>query len=126
PIVGMVKPSYSKPSGFTKSKKIAQDDSMHRDVKHKRNIKRNPQTESFNPSYLSQPPKEVSRRSQSSNKDVQSSYDKDIEKRHIQTSQDKQYQPRSHTNEPTFKWRSQTKHVHHRLKNQKDINKHGK
>lgn len=126
PIVGMVKPSYSKPSGFTKSKRIAQDDGMHRDVKHKKNIKRNPQTESFNPSYLSQPPKEVSRRSQSSNKDVQSAYDKDIEKRHIQTSQDKQYQPRSHTNEPTFKRRSQTKHVHHRLKNQKDINKHGK
>ncbi|EVV29465.1 hypothetical protein U181_02743, partial [Staphylococcus aureus W85047] len=30
------------------------------------------------------------------------------------------------TNEQTFKRNSQTKHVHDRLKNQKDINKHGK
>ncbi|HCZ0474487.1 TPA: hypothetical protein O2I47_000921 [Staphylococcus aureus] len=129
PNVGLVsysKPSYSKPSGYTKSKRIAQDDGMHRDVKHKKEIKRNPQTESFSPTYLSQPPKELSRRSQSFNKDVQSSYDKDIEKRRIQTGEDKPYQPRSHTNEPTFKRNSQTKHVHDRLKNQKDINKHGK
>ncbi|HDF0610409.1 TPA: hypothetical protein PEC17_002598 [Staphylococcus aureus] len=129
PNVGLVsysKPSYSKPSGYTKSKKIAQDDSMHRDVKQKKEIKRKPQTESFNPTYLSQPPKEVSRRSQSSNKEVQSSYDKNIEKRRIQTGEDKPYQPRSHTNESTFKRNTQTKHVHDRLNNQKDINKHGK
>ncbi|HDA2277999.1 TPA: hypothetical protein O4511_002817, partial [Staphylococcus aureus] len=129
PNVGLVsysKPSYSKPSGYTKSKRVAQDDSMHRDVKHKKEIKRNPQTETFNPTYLSQPPKELSRRTQSFNKDVQSSYDKDIEKRRIQTGEDKPYQPRSHTNEQTFKRNSQTKHVHDRLKNQKDINKHGK
>ncbi|HCW8703600.1 TPA: glycosyltransferase family 2 protein [Staphylococcus aureus] len=129
PNVGLVsysKPSYSKPSGYTKPKRIAQDDSMHRDVKHKKEIKRKPQTESFNPTYLSQPPKEVSRRSQSSNKEVQSSYDKNIEKRRIQTGEDKPYQPRSHTNESTFKRNTQTKHVNDRLNNQKDINKHGK
>ena len=114
------------PKGYTKSKQIAQDDGMHRDIKHKKDIKRNPQTESFNPTYLSQPPKELSRHSQSFNKDIQSSYDKDIEKRRIQTGEDKPYQPRSHENEPTFKRNSQTKHVHDRLKNQKDINKHGK
>lgn len=129
PNVGLVsysKPSYSKPSGYTKPKRIAQDDSMHRDVKHKKEIKRKPQTESFNPTYLSQPPKEVSRRSQSSNKEVQSSYDKNIEKRRIQTGEDKPYQPRSHTNESTFKRNTQSKHVNDRLNNQKDINKHGK
>ncbi|UMT78662.1 hypothetical protein ML436_02735 [Staphylococcus roterodami] len=129
PNVGVVsysKPSYSKPSGYTKSKRIAQDDGMYRDVKHKKEIKRNLQTESFSPTYLSQPPKELSRRSQSFNQDVQSSYDKDIEKRHIQTGENNPYQPRSHTNEPTFKRNSQTKHILDRLKKQKDINKHGK
>ncbi|MCT2557163.1 hypothetical protein N2034_13455, partial [Staphylococcus aureus] len=125
-VASYVSRSGVNPKGYTKSKQIAQDDGMHRDVKHKKEIKRNPQTESFSPTYSSQPPKEVSRRSQSSNKDVQSSYDKDIEKRRIQTREDKPYQPRSHTNEPTFKRNSQTKHVHDRLKNQKDINKHGK
>ena len=41
PNVGLVsysKPSYSKPSGYTKSKRIAQDDGMHRDVKHKKKL----------------------------------------------------------------------------------------
>ncbi|HDP5859499.1 TPA: hypothetical protein P6V18_001225 [Staphylococcus aureus] len=110
----------------TKTKHVQQDDGLHRDVKHKTDIKRNPQTETSNYAHLSQPPKEVLRRSQSSSRDVQTSYDNNIEKRRVQNGQDRHYQASTRRDESTFKRNPQTTNSKDRLKNQKDINKHGK
>ncbi|WP_215388235.1 CD3337/EF1877 family mobilome membrane protein [Staphylococcus aureus] len=132
-------PSYSTVSpSFNDSnqqKGANHEEGMHRDVIKQKDIKRTPQTMTSNSPNLSQHPKEVIRTNQSStglktdNKQVQSSYDKDIEKRQIQSGQNNQYQRRSKSEQNNQYQRTPQNNkddVKKRINQQKDINKHGK
>ncbi|MBK3978809.1 hypothetical protein JJL19_14800, partial [Staphylococcus aureus] len=73
----------------------------------------------------SQTPNELS----SNTREVQSSYDKDIEKRRIQNHQTHQNQHHSNTNSDQYRRSAQHNNrneAEKRLKEQKDISKHGK
>ncbi|WP_158177221.1 CD3337/EF1877 family mobilome membrane protein [Staphylococcus aureus] len=121
-----------------KQKRPHYEEDLQRDVHPSKDIKRTPQTMISNSPNLSQRPKEVMRTNQSpmptvikpDNKQVQSSYDKDIEKRQIQSNQNNQYQrhSKSDQNQETYKRTPQNNKddVQKRIKQQKDINKHGK
>lgn len=112
------------------------EEDLQRDINQRKDIKRTPQTMISNSPNLSQRPKEVMRTNQSSmvikpdNKQVQSRYDNDIEKRQIQSNQNNQYQrhSKSDQNQETFKRTPQNNKddVKNRINQQKDINKHGK
>ncbi|HDD0305404.1 TPA: hypothetical protein O9439_001559 [Staphylococcus aureus] len=118
-----------------KSKQSQEDQGLQREVKRNTEIKRNPQQDMSNYSNLSRPPKEISRMSQTPNelssntREVQSSYDKDIEKRRIQNHQTHQNQHHLNTNGDQYRRSAQHNNKNEaekRLKEQKDISKHGK
>ncbi|WPF96931.1 hypothetical protein SE116_11495 [Staphylococcus aureus] len=133
-------PSYMNTSSNSNdsdsSKRPHQEEDLQREVNSRKDIKRTPQTMISNSPNLSGRPKEVMRTNQSptvikaDNKQVQSSYDKDIEKRQIQSNQNNQYQrhSKSDQNQETYKRTPQNNKddVQKRINQQKDINKHGK
>ncbi|HDH6082991.1 MULTISPECIES: CD3337/EF1877 family mobilome membrane protein [Staphylococcus] len=132
-------PSYSTVSpSFNDSnqqKGANHEEGMHRDVTKPKDIKRTPQTMTSNSPNLSQHPKEVIRTNQpptglkTDNKQVQSSYDKDVEKRQIQSGQNNQFERRSKSEQNNQYQRTPQNNkddVKKRINHQKDINKHGK